>query len=99
MLYVFVGKDAPDSLALRQRVRPRHLERMQGLVAEGRLAIAGPCPVDDAPAPGPGGISGSVIIAEFPSLDEARRWIADDPYVTEGVFASVEVRPFIKVLP
>jgi uncharacterized protein YciI len=99
MLYVIVGRDAPDSLAVRQRVRPRHLERMQELVAERRLVIAGPCPVDDAPAPGPGGIAGSVIIAEFASLEEARRWVEADPYVTEGVFESVEVRPFIKVLP
>lgn len=99
MLYAILGRDAPDSLAVRQRVRPRHLERMQALVAERRLVVAGPCPVDDTPTPGPGGISGSVIIAEFASLEEARRWVEADPYVTEGVFASVEVRPFIKVLP
>jgi uncharacterized protein YciI len=99
MLYVIVGRDAPGSLALRQRVRPQHLERMQALLAERRLTLAGPCPVDDSPTPGPGGISGSVIIAEFPSLEDARRWVAADPYVTEGVFESVEVRPFIKALP
>jgi len=61
--------------------------------------LAGPCPATDSPDPGEAGFSGSVIVAEFPSLEEARAWIAADPYVTEGVFESHEVRPFIKVLP
>jgi len=99
VLYVILGKDAPGSLEVRRRVRPQHLERIGALVDAGRVAIAGPCPVADSPEPGPQGFSGSVIIAEFESLEAARRWIAEDPYVTEGVFASVEVRPFIKVLP
>jgi uncharacterized protein YciI len=68
-------------------------------VDAGRIAIAGPCPVADSPEPGPQGFSGSVIIAEFESLEAARAWVAGDPYVTEGVFESFEVRPFIKVLP
>ena len=99
MLYVILGKDAPGALAIRRQVRARHLERIGQLVAEGRVAIAGPCPVDDSPAAGPSGYSGSVIIAEFESLAAAREWIAADPYATEGVFESWEVRPFVKVLP
>ena len=99
MLYVIFGKDAPGSLEVRKRVRPRHLERIAELVDAGRIAIAGPCPVADSPEPGPQGFSGSVIIAEFESLEAARTWAAGDPYVTEGVFESFEVRPFIKVLP
>lgn len=63
------------------------------------MMIAGPCPAIDSPDPGPAGFTGSVIIAEFPSLDEAKAWAAADPYVTEGVFESYEVRPFMKVLP
>lgn len=99
MLYVILGKDAPDALAIRRRVRPQHLERARQLVDEGRMLIAGPCPAIDSPDPGPAGFSGSVIIAEFESLEAAREWVAADPYVTEGVFESWEVRPFVKVLP
>lgn len=99
MLYLITGRDAPNTLAVRRRVRPGHLDRARLLVEQGRMVIAGPCPAIDAPDPGPAGFTGSVIIAEFASLDEARAWIAADPYVTEGVFESWEVRPFIKVLP
>lgn len=99
MLYVIIGNDAPGALATRRRVRALHLERIAVLSDAGRIAIAGPCPVADSPDPGEAGFTGSVIIAEFDSLQAARDWIAGDPYVTEGVFASCEVRPFIKVLP
>ena len=99
MLYVITGKDGPHGFEIRRRVRPAHLERARALVDEGRMMIAGPCPAIDSPDPGPAGFTGSVIIAEFPSLDEAKAWAAADPYVTEGVFESYEVRPFMKVLP
>lgn len=99
MLYVIIGHDAPGSLETRRRVRARHLERIGELVAAGRVAIAGPCPVADSPEPGAAGYSGSVIIAEFESLAGAREWVAGDPYVTEGVFETWDVRPFIQVLP
>ena len=99
MLYVILGTDAPGALEIRKRVRARHLERIGQLAAVGRIAIAGPCPVDDTPDPTPAGFTGSVIIAEFDSLEAARDWVAGDPYVTEGVFASWDVRPFIRVLP
>jgi uncharacterized protein YciI len=99
MLYAIIGKDAPGALAIRKQVRPGHLARAQRLVDEGRMALAGPCPAIDSPDPGPAGFSGSVIIAEFESLEAARAWMAADPYVTEGVFESWDVRPFVKVLP
>ena len=99
MLYAILGKDAPGSLQTRLRVRPRHLERIQSLLDAGRVVLAGPFPVKDAPQPGPEGVSGSLIVAEFESLEAARAWVAGDPYVTEGVFESFEVRPFIKALP
>ena len=99
MLYVILGKDAPGALEIRKRVRAAHLERIGLLAQAGRVVLAGPCPIDDSPQPGPAGFSGSVIVAEFESLLQAREWIAGDPYVTEGVFESYDVRPFIKVLP
>ena len=99
MLYVILGKDGPGALDIRKRVRARHLERIGVLADAGRVVLAGPCPVADAPQPGPDGFSGSLIVAEFDSLAAAKEWIAGDPYVTEGVFESCEVRPFIKVLP
>jgi hypothetical protein len=99
MLYVITGKDAPDGLEVRRRVRPEHLERARRLVEQGRMVIAGPCPAIDSPDPGPAGYRGSVIIAEFPSLADARAWIAEDPYVTAGAFESWDVQPFVQVLP
>jgi len=99
MLYVIIGRDAPGSLPIRRRVRAEHLARARELVDAGRIVIAGPCPAIDSADPGEAGFAGSVIIAEFPSLEAAREWVAADPYVTEGVFESHEVRPFVKVLP
>jgi uncharacterized protein len=99
MLYVITGKDAPGSLEVRRRVRAEHLARARALVDAGRMILAGPCPAIDSPDPGPAGFTGSVIIAEFESLEDARAWIEADPYVTAGVFESWEVRPFMKVLP
>jgi len=99
MLYVILGHDAPGALDIRRRVRSRHLERIGTLVEAGRVAIAGPCPAVDSPDPGSAGFSGSLIVAEFESIQAARDWIAGDPYVTEGVFDSYEVKPFVRVLP
>jgi uncharacterized protein YciI len=99
MLYVIVGEDRPDSLADRLAARPAHLARLQELQAQGRLILAGPCPAIDSPDPGPAGFSGSVIVAEFPSLEDARAWADADPYVAAGVYQAVSVKPFKKVLP
>ena len=99
MLYAMTGEDAPGSLPKRLAARPAHLARLQALKDEGRLVLAGPCPAIDGPDPGPAGFTGSVIVAEFASLDAASAWMAADPYVTEGVFATTSVRPFRKVLP
>lgn len=99
MLFVIIGQDVANSLDTRRRVRPRHLERMRALIDQGRLVLAGPMPAVPAMDPGPAGYSGSVIVAEFESIEAARQWIADDPYVTEGVFVSHDVRPFVQALP
>ena len=99
MLYVIIGEDRPDSLAQRLAARPAHLERLQALQTEGRLILAGPCPAIDSPDPGPAGFSGSVIIAEFASLEAAQAWAGADPYVAAGVYAKVTVKPFKKALP
>jgi uncharacterized protein YciI len=99
MWYVIIGRDVADSLDKRRAARPAHLERLKALVEAGRLLVAGPMPAIDSPDPGPAGFSGSVIIAEFASLEDARAWADTDPYVAAGVFASVEVSPYNKVLP
>lgn len=99
MLYAIVGHDHPDSLPKRMAVRPAHLERLQALQQEGRLLLAGPFPKIDSPDPGPAGYSGSLIIAEFASMEQARAWAEADPYYTDGVFADVTVQPFRKTLP
>jgi hypothetical protein len=99
MLYVILGHDAPGALEIRRRVRASHLERIGALAEAGRVALAGPCPAVDSADPGSAGFSGSLIVAEFETLEAARDWIAGDPYVTEGVFESFEVKPFVRVLP
>lgn len=99
MLYVIIGHDVPDSLAQRLSARPAHIARLQVLQGEGRLILAGPFPAVDALDPGAAGFSGSLIVAEFPALQEAQAWAEADPYVSAGVYAKVEVKPFRKTLP
>ncbi len=99
MPYLILGEDVPGSLEARLAARPAHLARLQALNAEGRLLLAGPCPAIDSPDPGPAGFSGSLIVAEFASLEAARAWADADPYVAAGVYAQVTVKPFKKALP
>ena len=99
MWYAIEGHDGADVLARRREARTTHLARLQALRDEGRLLLAGPCPAIDAKDPGPAGFSGSIVIAEFASLEAARAWADADPYVAAGVYERVEVRPFLPVLP
>lgn len=99
MWYAIMTDDVEDSLPLRKQVRSEHLARLHELREQGRLLIAGPFPKIDAEDPGPAGFTGSLIIGEFESLEEARQWAEADPYVRNGVCARVDVRPFRKVLP
>lgn len=99
MWYVIEGFDGVDVLARRKQARPAHLERLTALRDEGRLLLAGPCPAIDAEDPGPAGFQGSVVIAQFPSLEDARLWADADPYCAAGVYQRVDVRPFCKALP
>jgi uncharacterized protein len=99
MFYAIMGVDREDSLEARLHARPEHLRRIEALRDEGRLLIAGPHPAIDTPDPGPAGFSGSLVVAEFPSLEAAKAWAAQDPYTLSGVFAAVTVKPFKKVLP
>jgi len=99
MLYAIIATDFPDSLAKRASTRSRHLEYIKPLIDDGRVLLAGPHPAIDSPDPGPAGISGSLIVAEFDSLEDAQTWAEADPYSTDGVFESVTIKPFVKVYP
>ena len=99
MLYAIVAEDVDSSIDKRKAARPAHMNRMQQLIADGLVVLAGPMPAIDSPDPGPAGFTGSLIVAEFESLQAARAWIEADPYVTEGVFANISVKPFVQVLP
>ncbi|MEM5530015.1 YciI family protein [Gammaproteobacteria bacterium AS21] len=99
MLYVIVAQDTSDSLEKRLATRGEHLARLNLLNEQGRLVIAGPNPAVDSEDPGSAGFSGSVIIAQFESQAQAEQWASDDPYIKAGVYASVSVKPFKKVLP
>lgn len=99
MYYAVIANDAPDTLAKRLATRTAHLARLETLQFEGRLLLAGPCPAIDSATPGPAGFAGSLIVAEFDSLEAAQAWAATDPYAAAGVYASVTVRPFNRVFP
>lgn len=96
MYYLILAKDVANSLAHRKKARSEHLARLEALREEGRLLTAGPMPAVDSEDPGEAGFTGSVIIAEFDSLDEARTWAEADPFVSSGVYESVEVAPYKK---
>ena len=97
MLYSIVGQDVENSLANRLAARPAHLERLQALRDQGHLVLAGPNPAIDSNDPGEAGFTGSVVIAEFNSLEDAKAWAEADPYVAAGVYAKVDVKPFKQV--
>lgn len=99
MWYAIISEDNPNSTPLRATARAAHLERLHALTAEGRLLVAGPHPAIDAEDAGEAGFTGSLVVAEFPSLEDARRWADDDPYVEAGVYQEVKVKPFKLVLP
>jgi uncharacterized protein YciI len=99
MLYAIISEDVDNSLPLRKKARPAHLERVEKLLTEGRLILAGPHPGVDNDDPADAGFTGSLIVAEFSSLAEARDWAHADPYVAAGVYRNVTVKPFKQVLP
>lgn len=99
MLYAIIGEDVPNGQAKRAAARPAHLAHIDELVQAGQVILAGPFPGIDSPDPGPAGMVGSLIVAEFESLEAAQAWIEADAYVTQGVFGKVTVRPFKQVLP
>ncbi|MGY6629806.1 MAG: YciI family protein [Wenzhouxiangella sp.] len=99
MFYMILGREADNALPMRQQARPAHVERLKALSEQGRLMLAGPLPAIDAADPGPAGFSGSLMVAEFDSLEAARAWAAEEPYLQAGAWLDVDVRPFVKVLP
>jgi len=99
MWYAIMAEDVANSLDKRLAARPEHLGRLQTLQEAGRLMLAGPFPAIDSNDPGPAGFTGSLIVAEFSSLEEAKAWANNDPFVSAGVYQHVTVKPFRKSLP
>ena len=99
MLYAVISEDIDNSLEVRLKTRPAHVDRLEALKSEGRLVLAGPHPAVDNDDPGDAGFTGSLIVAEFDNLEAAQSWADADPYVSAGVYARVTVKPFKKVLP
>ncbi|MGH8553072.1 MAG: YciI family protein [Methylococcales bacterium] len=99
MYYAFICEDVDNSLEARKNTRPAHLERLQDLQNQGRLLVAGPHPNIDSEDPGNSGFSGSLIVAEFDSLEEAQDWADQDPYQAAGIYSKVTIKPFKKVFP
>jgi len=99
MLYAIISQDVENSLPLRVKARPDHLARLQQLQDEGRLILAGPHPAIDSNEPGEAGFTGSLVVAQFPSLEKAQQWVDDEPYLKVGAYQSVTVKPFKQVFP
>lgn len=99
MWYAIISEDVENSAPLRAKARPMHIERAKQLADEGRILIAGPHPAVDSEEPGEAGFTGSLIVADFDTLEEAQAWAADDPYVHGGVYREFVVKPFKVVLP
>lgn len=99
MWYAIISEDVEQSLPLRTQAKEAHLARLKALHADGRVLIAGPHPAIDAEDPGPAGFTGSLVVLDFPSLEEAKSWANADPYVSTGVYAKVTVKPYKLVLP
>ncbi len=99
MLYAIISEDIPNSLEARLKTRSAHLERLKTLKSLGRLLLAGPHPAIDANDPGTAGFTGSLVVAEFPSQEDAIEWANADPYNEAGIYAKVVVKPFKKVFP
>ncbi|MDH5613073.1 MAG: YciI family protein [Gammaproteobacteria bacterium] len=99
MLYAIIAQDIENSLEKRLAARPAHLERLNALLNQGRLILAGPHPAIDSEDPGDAGFSGSLVVAEFDDLEAAQSWANDDPYMHAGVYDKVTVKPFKKVFP
>ena len=99
MLYAIISEDVANSLPLRKQARADPLARLESLKEQGRLILAGPHPAIDSNDPGDAGFTGSLVVAEFPSLEAAQQWADADPYIAAGVYAGVTVKPFKKVLP
>jgi hypothetical protein len=99
MLYAIIADDLPGTLSKRLAARPEHLARLEALQSEGRLVLAGPMPAIDAADPGSAGFAGSLIVAEFASLEMAKAWAAEDPYAAAGVYRHVRVEAFRRVFP
>jgi len=97
--YAIISEDHEGTLDKRLAARPEHLARLTQLGDEGRLLVAGPHPAVDSPEPGPAGFTGSLVVADFASLDDAKAWANDDPYITAGVYSNVTVKPFVRALP
>lgn len=99
MLYAIIASDVENTLSKRLEARPAHLARLETLQNEGRLILAGPHPAIDSNDPGEAGFTGSLVVAEFDTLQDAQNWADKDPYIEAGVYDTVLVKPFKKVLP
>jgi len=99
MLYTIFAEDVPDSLEKRVGARPEHVKRLQAMLDAGRLVLSGPFPAVDSEDPGPAGFTGSLMVLEFDSQEDAQNWAEADPYMAAGVYAKVTVKPFKKTFP
>ncbi len=97
MYYAIISEDIENSLELRMKTRPAHIERLKKLNEEERVLLVGPHPAIDSEDPGKAGFTGSLIVAQFDSLADAQTWADADPYLKAGVYQKVTVKPFKKV--
>lgn len=89
MRVALICLDKPGHLEVRKANRDAHLAY---LAATGVVEMAGP--FLDAE----GGMCGSLLVLDVADLAAAQDWAAADPYAKAGLFASVDVREWKKVI-
>lgn len=89
MKFVILGKDGPEGTQKRPLYRPDHLRRLNEWARQGKVILAGP--LTDK--------TGSLIVVEAESLEEAQTFANEDPYTIHGIFQEVTVHPFKQVFP
>lgn len=89
MRAALVCKDKPGSLQIRLDTRAAHLAHIQ---YSGIVEMAGPF-LNEA-----GEMCGSLVVLDVETLDQARDWAARDPYALAGLFESVTITEWKKVI-
>ena len=88
--YLVTGYDYTDEDALQRRMdtRPHHLDGAKTLKAKGNYITGGALLNEEEK------MIGSVMILQFATEEELDAWKQSEPYITQKIWESVDVKPF-----